>query len=212
MHGVNPLNIVYLTNMYDFGAEKSADEIYHGWFKHGSVWDNVQTSKYGPAPGYVPGGANRAYGGTASGIKNQPPQKAYVESNSISNSWEITEPSIGYQSAYIKLLSKFVDAPPVSNADGYISGSSPSGFQLYQNYPNPFNPSTTIRYELPLGGKVRLQVFDVNGRLVETLVDGFRRAGVYAIEFTKENLATGTYFCRLSSGEESAVRKMILVR
>ncbi|MEZ5277689.1 MAG: glycoside hydrolase family 9 protein [Opitutaceae bacterium] len=101
--GVNPMGLVYLTNMGSFGAEKSAVRIYHSWFSHGSGLEA------NPAPGYVPGGPNKNYGGSREGIRGNPPQKAYLDFNDgwPENSWEITEPAIYYQSAFVKLISKF---------------------------------------------------------------------------------------------------------
>jgi hypothetical protein len=75
MHGVNPMGMVMLSNMYSYGAEKCANEIYHTWFTDGSIWDNSLTSLNGPAPGYVPGGPNKSYSGTVAGITNQPLKK-----------------------------------------------------------------------------------------------------------------------------------------
>jgi hypothetical protein len=129
LHGVNPLGLVYLTNMRDFGAERSANEIFHTWFAHGSaMWDSAADSTYGPPPGFLAGGPNPSYdwdgccpndcgagnecGASApSPPKGQPPQKAYLDFNDSwpLNSWAVTENSNGYQSAYIRLLSKFVD-------------------------------------------------------------------------------------------------------
>jgi hypothetical protein len=113
-HGVNPFAMVYLSNMYRYGATQSANEIYHTWFWHGTEWSNALTSACGPAPGYVSGGPN------ASAVKDgvpaslappagQPPQKAYKDWNGPwpDSSWAITEPAIYYQAAYVKLLSKF---------------------------------------------------------------------------------------------------------
>lgn len=115
MHGVNPLGMVMLSNMYAYGAEKSANEIYHSWFTDGSVWDNALTSPNGPPPGYVPGGPNKNYTGTTPGIANQPPQKAYKDYNANwpENSWEITENSIYCQSTYIMLLSRLMTASAI---------------------------------------------------------------------------------------------------
>lgn len=115
-HGVNPQNIVYLSNMGNFGAEYSANEIYHFWFRDGSVYDNAQTSTYGPAPGFVAGGANKDY--TISWLSppaNQPPMKAYKDWNTSNpeESWQITEPAIYYQSAYIRLLAKFANSESI---------------------------------------------------------------------------------------------------
>ncbi len=112
-HGVNPQNLVYLSNMYDFGAEKSVNEIYHTWFADGSIYDNALTSTSGPAPGYVTGGPNKDY--TYNGLNppfGQPAQKAYLEFNPSSvpeNSWEITEPAIYYQAAFIRMLAYFTN-------------------------------------------------------------------------------------------------------
>ncbi len=114
LHGLNPMSIVYLSNMEQFGAENSVDEFYHMWFADGSVWDNVNDS-YGPPPGFVVGGANENYNQTGvymqdgfSLISEQPASKSYRSWNGDELSYEITENSITYQSAYIRLLSKFV--------------------------------------------------------------------------------------------------------
>ncbi len=110
MHGVNPMGMVMLSNMYSYGAEKCANEIYHTWFTDGSIWDNSITSPNGPAPGYVPGGPNKSYSGSVAGITTQPPQKAYKDWNTgfPENSWEITEPSIYCQASYVMLLARLM--------------------------------------------------------------------------------------------------------
>ena len=110
LHGANPLGRVMLSNMGAAGAESSLTEIYHTWFTHGSVWDSTVTSTYGPPPGYLSGGPNRTYTGSVAGISNQPPQKAYKDWNSPwpENSWEITEPAIYYQAAYVQLLARLM--------------------------------------------------------------------------------------------------------
>jgi endoglucanase len=113
-HGVNPFGMVYLSNMYAYGATRSANEIYHTWFWHGSRWSNALASECGPAPGFVPGGPN------ADALKNgvpasiapptgQPLQKSYKDWNAAwpESSWAVTEPGIYYQAAYVELLSKF---------------------------------------------------------------------------------------------------------
>lgn len=133
LHGVNPLNMVYLSNMYAFGAEKGVNEFYHTWFTNGSpLWDRVGVSTYGPAPGFLTGGPNPSYNwdgccpsGCGSGTNNakcmaesispplgQPNQKSYKDFNTSwpLNSWSVTENSCGYQTRYIRLLSKFVTA------------------------------------------------------------------------------------------------------
>jgi hypothetical protein len=81
--------------------------MWHEWFGKG-IYSNALTSPNGPAPGYVTGGPNKSYTGSAP-LRQQPPMKAYLDSNETKlNMWEVTEPSIVYQASYIKLLSKFV--------------------------------------------------------------------------------------------------------
>ncbi|MES2774577.1 MAG: glycoside hydrolase family 9 protein [Bacteroidota bacterium] len=121
MHGVNPLTMVMLSNMYGHGAEKCVNEIYHTWFNDGTVWDNSLTSAKGPAPGYVTGGPNKSYSGTTANITNQPAQKAYKDWNAAypENSWEITEPAIYSNASYVMLVARLVSgavAPPDTQA------------------------------------------------------------------------------------------------
>ena len=108
LHGANPLGKVMLSNMTASGAEVSVNEIYHMWFADGTIWDNAQTSAYGPPPGFLVGGPNKNYDGNVANISNQPPQKAYKDWNTgwPENSWELTEPGIYYQAGYILLLSR----------------------------------------------------------------------------------------------------------
>jgi len=92
----------------------------------------------------------------------------------------------------------------------------PTDFALHQNYPNPFNPSTTIRYQLPVGGKVTLKVFDLLGRQTLTLEDeNEREPGYYETVVDLSSMASGVYFYRIAvSGEQkfAATKKMLLVK
>ncbi|MEK8033321.1 glycoside hydrolase family 9 protein [Ideonella sp. DXS29W] len=112
LHGANPLGLAMLTNMGAYGAESSLNQIYHNWFTDGSIWDDAQTSPNGPPPGYLSGGPNKSYSGTLPHISDQPPQKAYHDWNGNwpENSWELTEPAIYYQAAYVLLLSRVMAA------------------------------------------------------------------------------------------------------
>ncbi|MBS4032958.1 MAG: T9SS type A sorting domain-containing protein [Ignavibacterium sp.] len=89
-------------------------------------------------------------------------------------------------------------------------------FKLEQNYPNPFNPNTIISYQLPVSGFVSLKVFDVLGKEVVTLVDEYKPAGRYEVEFksesSNEHPASGIYFYQLKAGTNIQTRKMILIR
>jgi hypothetical protein len=95
---------------------------------------------------------------------------------------------------------------------GVREESRPTGFGLEQNYPNPFNPTTTITFRLATASDVRLTVFDILGREVETLVEGFRPAGEYRVPFNGNGLASGAYLYRLRAGAVTQTRTMILTR
>ena len=88
----------------------------------------------------------------------------------------------------------------------------PEVFSLIQNYPNPFNPITKIDYGLPFDSKVSLQIFDVLGREVVTLVDDNLKAGYYSIDFNASNLASGIYFYRMIAGDFNAIKKMVVLK
>ncbi len=90
----------------------------------------------------------------------------------------------------------------------------PSEYKLMQNYPNPFNPATTISYHIPESGRVKLEIFDLLGRNVATLIEREEASGSYNITFdsAKLNINSGVYFYRLTTGKYSQTKKMILVK
>ena len=92
------------------------------------------------------------------------------------------------------------------------SVSQPVSFALHQNFPNPFNPNTTIRFSLPNDSDIQLQVFDVSGRLVQTLFSGIHPAGDHTLQFEGSGLPSGIYVMKLSSNDSSVVRKMALIK
>jgi len=83
---------------------------------------------------------------------------------------------------------------------------------LKQNYPNPFNPSTTIRYEMPFSGHVRLSVYNILGQEITTLVNEEQNAGYQSVVWKAGNVASGVYFYRLQSASFVQTRKMLLLR
>lgn len=85
-------------------------------------------------------------------------------------------------------------------------------FRMLQNYPNPFNSSTTIPFEVRRAGHVTLKVFDVNGRLVTTLVDRQMQRGSHSATFNAEALASGTYFAALSAADSRMVKRMVYLK
>ena len=126
-HGVNPLSKVYLSNLSTIGASNSVTSFFHSWFAPGTKWSAVTATTPGPAPGFLVGGPNPSYSldgccpsncGASNALcmnnpvppAGQPPMKAYKDFNDgwPLDSWSVTEPDLGYQAAYVRLLSKFV--------------------------------------------------------------------------------------------------------
>lgn len=85
-------------------------------------------------------------------------------------------------------------------------------YSLDQNYPNPFNPTTSIRYSLPAAGLVRLEVYDMLGKRVAVIADGFESAGEHTVQFDASGLSSGIYFYKLQSGAYTAIRKLVLLK
>lgn len=90
--------------------------------------------------------------------------------------------------------------------------NAPKEYSLQQNYPNPFNPSTTIRFNVSKSSNVKLVVYDMLGRQVETLVNGFLTAGKYESKFSSTNLPSGIYFYELTAEGFKDMKKMTLVK
>jgi flagellar hook assembly protein FlgD len=90
-------------------------------------------------------------------------------------------------------------------------------FSVTQNYPNPFNPSTKIQFQLPGAGKVRLTVYDINGRLIKEIFSGNKQAGQYTFEWNGQNsngvkVSTGVYFYSVEYNSTLLTKKMIYLK
>lgn len=110
----------------------------------------------------------------------------------------------------------YTDAVKVEVLTG-VGETTPASFTLEQNYPNPFNPSTEVRFQLPAASMVRLVVFDMLGREMETLINGHRPAGTHSVTY-RANLPSGTYFYRITATAPdgslafSDVKRMMVVK
>jgi hypothetical protein len=108
----------------------------------------------------------------------------------------------------------------VYNEKGIVSVNTndsriPTGFILYQNYPNPFNPETTIEYEITNTerAKVQVKIFDMQGKLVNVIVDERLNPGIHEAKFNGEGMPSGIYFYSLSvNGELKETKKMVLLK
>ncbi len=224
-HGVNPFNITYLTNMSLYGAEKSLNEIYHSWYKDGSAWDNPKSAKGGPAPGYLPGGPNKSYKpGQGNCILvppcNQPHQKSYRDWNGIwpDASWEVTEPAIYYQSAYVKALSYFATLSntnlPLPAAES-VPNPTPTGLKKNEIpetqlkvFPNPSTGNVKIEFLTPQNEPTHIQILDMTGKICKELSYVFNEHSPY-LEVELNGLPKGIYLILLSTPRLNGVRKLV---
>jgi hypothetical protein len=95
-----------------------------------------------------------------------------------------------------------------------VDDSKQNHLQFYfsQNYPNPFNPTTTITYQLPVGSNVNLKVFNILGNDVKTLINEYKPAGKYFIDFNAGNLSSGIYFYQIKTDIFFKMRKMVILK
>jgi hypothetical protein len=105
----------------------------------------------------------------------------------------------------------------LAGSSGDIPEAVPSVFALRQNAPNPFNPSTDIAYDLPVAAHVSMEVLNVLGQRVKTLIDGFREAGSHTVTWDGHDdygsaCASGIYFYRITAGADQAVKKMMMLK
>lgn len=101
-------------------------------------------------------------------------------------------------------------APFVGLADGALA--IPEEFRMHQNFPNPFNPTTTINYDISKESHVRIELYDLSGRLINTFVDKKQPAGYYSIHWDASRYSSGVYIYRIQAGGFSAVKKCLLVK
>jgi hypothetical protein len=151
----------------------------------------------------------------------------YTEGDIMINIPGLDEPALAFRTYYLCAVDPTFDCPfdDVSTEDlvedlvqetGDLSGAG--GFKLQQNVPNPFNPSTTISYDVPAGGgQVALRIYDISGKLVRTLVNGFEQSGTRTVNWNGTDdqgrtMASGVYYYQLNAPTFSEKKKMVLLR
>jgi hypothetical protein len=105
-----------------------------------------------------------------------------------------------------------LSADKVTSVNGGSDEVVPTAFNLSQNYPNPFNPSTKITYSLGNNSNVTLNVYNIVGEKVATLVSGYQNAGVYTVNFDATHFSSGVYFYELKADAIRLVKKMSLLK
>ena len=200
-HGINPLGLVYLSNMYGYGGDRCADEIYHTWFNDGTIWDDAKSSPIGPAPGFLVGGPNASFSvPSISPPSSQPPQKSYLDFNDgfPDNSWEITEPSISYQASYVRFLANYVNLEATTDLTNIRAAN-----QCIEIFPNPTGNYFYLKGNLE---HYTIGIYDTTGNLMEQIA----YLGSQAVVNTS-SLSNGTFFVRIENKMNSTlcVQKII---
>ena len=196
--------------MYDFGGDLCVNQFFHGWYEDGHpLWDEVGVSTYGPAPGFLVGGPNPGYSradccpnncGSASNntrcnsvdlsIFNQPAMKAYLDFNDNwpLNSWQITENSLGYQTAYLRVLSKFVDQSEVITSTNDFVDKKASTLNVY---PNPAKSQLVIS-----GGIQKGDILIITNQLGNIILQSEVDSDNYIVNLS--NFGSGIYFASVN--------------
>lgn len=177
-------------------------------------WLGIQDDLYGIA--LTPTGEGTITTGFGGVYTTSNAGNTWNDAHSITGNWlySVCYPSpgralmVGQASTILGLGDATVTAvgPPAGSA------GVPEVPALAQNYPNPFNPSTQIAFTLPTRMIIRLSVFDLLGREIATLVDGGMDAGAHSVEWNVRDLPAGVYFYRLTAGESTIARKMLLLK
>lgn len=135
------------------------------------------------------------------GTVNTPQSYTFEDKNLISGKYSYRLKQIDHNGNY-----------EYFNLSSDVLIGAPSKFNISQNYPNPFNPKTNISFELPYDSKISIVIFDMLGREVTTLVDGFKEAGYHIVEFDGSKLSSGMYFYRIHTESFESVKRMLLVK
>ena len=90
--------------------------------------------------------------------------------------------------------------------------SFPSTYQIQPAYPNPFNPIATIKYSFPVNSNIELNVYNIQGRQIETLVNNFKTAGYHTVNWNASSYPSGVYLIRMDSVELTQTQKVVLVK
>ncbi len=147
-------------------------------------------------------------------MKHQPVGVEYIGSDykAITISFPLYYMNEPQAKAFIEtvLINKFDEVTGLESDNEFKV--APTEFVLEQNYPNPFNPSTKIRWQSPVGSHQTIKVYDVLGNEVATLVDEYKNAGRYEVEFNAEFLSTGIYFYTLTAGNYYSTKKLLLLK
>jgi hypothetical protein len=159
----------------------------------------------------VTGGGQPGYSGIQKWVKESINLNAYVNQSVKFRFTMFTdngEPGDGFYFDDFKVVNYMSSIGGITN----LSGEIPAKFNLYQNYPNPFNPVTNIKFDVAKSSFVKLFVYDVLGREVESLVNNEMKAGSYEVNWNASSLNSGIYFIKFKAGDFTDIKRVALVK
>ena len=127
-------------------------------------------------------------------------------------SWVIDDVTLNAKGIGMEPLMGGTGAPLPLNNPSSVESNLPTVTRLHQNYPNPFNPTTTIKFDLASDSNVRLNVYNYNGQLVRSLVNGPMNAGYHTVNFDAASLSAGVYYYTMEAAGRTMTQKMVLVK
>lgn len=172
---------------------------------NGSTWTSL------PGKYTVTGGGQPSYSGIQTWVKESINLNAYKNLNvkfRFTMYTDSGEPGDGFYYDDFKVVDYSSTATEISG----ISNEIPTRFNLYQNFPNPFNPVTSIKFDVAKSSFVKLVIFDILGREVETLVNNEMQPGTYSINWNAVSLNSGIYFVKITAGDYSEIKRVALVK
>jgi hypothetical protein len=183
-----------------------------GWNMIGSISQPIAVSSVSSVPGGITTSHFFGYQGSYSITDSIRPGKGYWVKVNQDGKLVLSSSSQAAPSSAIRIVPTEELPPPSPEGSDVKQGTMPTSYALAQNYPNPFNPTTTINYALPEQAFVRLTVYNVLGQEIATLVNETQDAGSRSVEFNANNLPSGLYFYKISAGNFSDMKKMILLK
>jgi photosystem II stability/assembly factor-like uncharacterized protein len=175
--------------------------------QHPANWELYNIYMLNANTGWIVGDAGQIVKTTNSGTN-------WRSQNNSGGSWfavEFIGPDTGWVAGVGGQLLKTVNGGgPVSVNN--ISSEIPLSFSLSQNYPNPFNQSSIIKFQCAIAGNVKVVIYDVTGREVNTLVNQWLQPGTYAVSFIGSELSSGVYYYRIISGNYMETKKMLMIK
>jgi hypothetical protein len=193
------------------GLERTEDTIavQIGWNMVGGLSSAVPISNVSSIPGGIVTSSFYKYEGAYVPSATMEPGVGYwVKVTQAGQLVISTAAAVPENRIRIELIAELPPPPP----DDILTEQTPAAYALEQNYPNPFNPATEIRYAIPVGGHVRLSVFNLLGQEIAVLVDEVREAGYASVSFSSGTLPSGVYYYTISAGEFTDTKRMLLVR